>query len=95
MHKIATGSKIDKNRNKAIDKFLEEFTEEQFKNICEIANSTDFLIGENDNGWKANFDFLMRTDKATNVLEGRYNDNKKQNDKPKNAKIMNKDNMTI
>jgi len=77
---------LTENRNKAIDKFLEVFTEEQFKNICEIANSTDFLIGENDNGWKADFDFLMRTDKATNVLEGRYNDNKKQNDKPKNAK---------
>lgn len=84
--KLPQVQKLTEKRNKAIDKFLEEFTEEQFKNICEIANSTDFLIGENDNGWKANFDFLMRTDKATNVLEGRYNDNKKQNDKPKNAK---------
>lgn len=84
--KLPQVQKLTEKRNKAIDKFLEEFTEEQFKNICEIANSTDFLIGENDNGWKADFDFLMKTDKATNVLEGRYNDNKKQNDKPKNAK---------
>ena len=69
--------KLTEKREKAIDKFLKEFTEEQFKNICKIANSTNFLTGKNDNGWKADFDFLMRIDKATNVLEGKYNDEKK------------------
>ena len=63
-------------RKEAIDKFVEEFTEEQFIEICKIANSTNFLIGKNDNGWKADFDFLMRTDKATSVLEGKYNNDK-------------------
>ena len=77
--------KLTDKRNKAIDKFVEEFTEEQFEQICKIANTTDFLIGKNDNGWKADFDFLMRTDKATNVLEGKYNNDKKQANKPKNA----------
>lgn len=71
--------KLTEKREKAIDNFLKEFTEEQFENICKIANSTDFLIGKNDNGWKADFDFLMRIDKATNVLEGKYNDEKKKN----------------
>lgn len=77
--------KITEKRKKAIDKFLKEFTEEQFIEICKIANSTDFLIGKNDNGWKADFDFLMRTDKATNVLEGKYN-----NDKVVKNKLTNK-----
>ena len=45
--------KITEKREKAINSFLKEFTEEQFEQICEIANSTDFLIGKNDNGWKA------------------------------------------
>lgn len=65
--------KLTDKRNKSIDNFLKEFTEEQFEDICKIANSTNFLIGKNDNGWKADFDFLMRIDKATNVLEGKYN----------------------
>lgn len=65
--------KLTDKRNKAIDNFLKEFTEEQFEDICIMANSTNFLIGKNDNGWKADFDFLMRIDKATNVLEGKYN----------------------
>lgn len=68
--------KITDKRNKAIDNFVKEFTEEQFKQICNIANSSDFLIGKNKNGWKADFDFLMRIDKATNVLEGRYSEGK-------------------
>ncbi len=72
--------KLTEKRKKAIDKFLKEFTEEQFIEICKIANSTDFLIGNNDNGWKADFDFLMRVDKATNVLEGKYSTSKSEND---------------
>lgn len=71
--------KLTEKREKAIDNFLKEFTEEQFKNICKIANSTDFLIGKNDKGWRADFDFLIRVDKATNILEGKYNDEKKMN----------------
>lgn len=71
--------KLTEKREKAIDKFLKEFTKEQFIEICKIANSTDFLIGKNDNGWKADFDFLMRKDKATNVLEGKYNSSKSEN----------------
>lgn len=77
--------KLTEKREKAIDNFLKEFTEEQFKNICKIANSTDFLIGKNDKGWKADFDFLMRVDKATNVLEGKYNDDKKAEGSKKTA----------
>lgn len=68
--------KITDKRKKAIDKFVKEFTEEQFEQICKIANSTNFLIGNNKEGWKADFDFLMRTDKATNVLEGKYGNSK-------------------
>lgn len=75
--------KLTEKREKAIDKFLKEFTEEQFIQICQITNTTDFLIGKNNDGWKADFDFLMRIDKATNILEGKYSGTKGQG-KPKN-----------
>lgn len=68
--------KLTDKRKKAIDGFIKEFTEEQFKEICQIANSTNFLIGQNGRGWKADFDFLMRIDKATNILEGKYSNSK-------------------
>ena len=68
--------KITDKRKNAIDKFIEEFTNEQFEGICKIANCSDFLIGKNDKGWKADFDFIMRIDKANNIAEGKYSNSK-------------------
>ena len=82
--KLPQVQKLTDKRKKSIDNFLKEFSEDQFIKICQIANSTDFLIGINKEGWKADFDFLMRVDKSTNVLEGKYNNNK-QNDSEKEA----------
>ncbi len=70
--------KLTDKRKKSVDAFLKEFSIEQFKEICTITNSTDFLIGKNDRGWKADFDFLMRVDKATAILEKKYNTSKNQ-----------------
>ena len=67
--------KLTDKREKSIDKFLKEFSIEQFEEICKKANTSAFLIGDNDRKWKADFDFLMRTDKATNILENKYNKN--------------------
>lgn len=67
--------KITDKRQKAIDKFIDEFTEEQIIEICQKANISDFLTGKNDRNWKADFDFIMRIDKATNILENKYNQN--------------------
>ena len=66
-------SKVTDKRKKNINKFLKQFTVEDFEKICLIANKSKFLIGNNDRGWKADFDFLLREDKATAILEGKYN----------------------
>lgn len=63
---------LSEQRKKAIQKFSDVFSIEQFEEICKIANKSDFLIGKNARGWKADFDFILRTDKATSILEGKY-----------------------
>lgn len=68
--------KITDKRKKSIDAFVKEFSLEQFEEICNIANYSGFLTGNNDRKWKADFDFLMRIDKATAILEGKYNTSK-------------------
>lgn len=78
--KLPQIQKITEKREKSIDKFLKEFTVEDFKSICGLANNNSFLTGENERHWKADFDFLMRTDKATNVLEGKYSNSKRRNE---------------
>lgn len=69
--------KVTDKREKAINNFLKEFTLEDFRKICSIANTNDFLTGKNDRNWKADFDFLMKIDKATAILEGKYDLQKK------------------
>ena len=69
--------KLTEKRNKAIDNFIKEFSIDQFENICKIANISEFLTGQNERNWKADFDFIMRTDKATAILEGKYSQKKK------------------
>lgn len=70
--KLPMVSKLTEKRKTAIRKFLNEFTIDDFTHICAIANNNDFLTGKNDRNWKADFDFLLRTDKATAILEGKY-----------------------
>lgn len=78
-------SKLTEKRKVAIRKFLKEFTIEDFINICDLANNNDFLTGNNDRNWKADFDFLLRIDKATAILENKYS---KKKDKLDDFKIL-------
>ena len=68
--------KLTDKRKTAVNKLLKEFTIEQFEQICINANNSDFLTGHNDRGWKADFDFIIKPDKAVKILEGQYNNKK-------------------
>ena len=70
--KLSKCMSITEPRKRAIEKFLKEYTLEQWQDICTNANVSDFLTGKNDRGWKADIDFLLRIDKATKALEGGY-----------------------
>lgn len=59
-------------REKAIKAFLKQMTVEEFENACKIANETKFLIGKNDRGWRADFDFIIKPDNAIRIIEGKY-----------------------
>ncbi len=59
-------------RKRAIGNFEKQLSKDEFATICQKANDSSFCTGSNDRGWKADFDFLIRADKATNILEGKY-----------------------
>lgn len=52
-------------------------TEEAFLDLLvrEVMQS-DFLLGKNDRGWKASFDFICRETSAARLVEGRYRNRK-------------------
>jgi hypothetical protein len=42
-------------------------------------SQSDFLTGQNDKGWKADFDFLVQEGSFTKLMEGKYDNNKPKN----------------
>lgn len=63
---------MTEKRKKLARDFLKTFSYEQWAEVCEMANRSEFLTGRNDRGWKADIDFLLRADKAAKILEGFY-----------------------
>lgn len=74
-------------RKRAVKKFV-DFYRKQVNAVDEAAFlsavreyfrravRSSFLTGQNDRGWKADFDFLMNENKALALLEGKYDDKK-------------------
>lgn len=52
--------------------FEQKFTLEDFKRAFQTAQNTQFLRGENERGWKASFDFIIKPANFLKVLEGAY-----------------------
>lgn len=65
------------NRKKAIQRILKHHDIGTLKEVFEKANSTSFLLGDNDKGWKANLDFILKEDKFVCIMEGKYDSRKK------------------
>lgn len=66
-------SKLTDTRIKAINKIIKKYSREEIITVLDNANNSEFLKGNNDRGWKANIDFILREDKFVSILEGRYN----------------------
>ena len=50
--------------------------------VIKKLDQSDFCAGDNDRGWVANFDFLLKPETATKVTEGCY-DRKSKKSEPK------------
>ena len=66
---------LSDNRKQAIKARLNTYTIEQFKQLFEKAESSDFLKGANDRNWHATFDWLIKDSNFAKVLDGNYDGN--------------------
>lgn len=46
---------------------------ETFEELFRVAESSPFLKGQNDRGWQADFDWMMKESNFLKILEGKYN----------------------
>lgn len=68
---------IDGERRKAVGARWNKYkTLDVFEELFRICEQSDFLKGENDRNWKADFDWMMKAGNFTKILEHKY-DNKK------------------
>ena len=67
---------LSEKRRKAIATRLKDdfFAEHYEEAIAKLAEST-FCLGENDRHWRADFDWFLKPDTVTRIIEGKYDDN--------------------
>jgi len=66
-------SRLSEVRKTALRKRLVELGGiEGWQAMLEIIAKSPFLLGENDRGWKISFDFVLRPQKLTALMEGNY-----------------------
>lgn len=61
-------------RMEAVNERLEEYNVSAFQELFEKAEASDFLKGDNDRGWIAPFDWLIKRENMEKVLEGNFDD---------------------
>ena len=66
---------LSDKRKQAIKARLNTYTVEQFREMFEKAEASDFLKGANNKDWQANFDWMMKDANFAKILDGNY-DNK-------------------
>ena len=59
-------------RRKAVQSALQEIGQDKLTELFRKAEASDFLTKRNSTGWKAGFDWLMKPEHYTKVLEGNY-----------------------
>lgn len=84
---------ISPNRKKAIAARWKEYGGEldTFKNLFTMTEESEFLKGKNERHWTATFDWLMKPNNMTKVLEGNYRNkgiNTSQANKPAEKRAM-------
>lgn len=70
---LPTARALSKAREKKCINRLDERPVEEWREIISKMTVTPFLCGQNDRGWKADFDWIIANDgNAIKVLEGKY-----------------------
>ena len=76
---LPKAEKMTPGRQKAIKaRYAEGYTDDTFREVFEKAQASAFLRGANDRNWHADFDWLLNSNNAAKVLEGKYANKKSE-----------------
>lgn len=69
---------LSEKRKKAIRKILKDFTLGELFLVFEKAENSDFMTGNNNRGWHAQFDWIIEENRFIKILEGNYDNRGKR-----------------
>jgi hypothetical protein len=64
--------KMTGQRDRLLNARLRDSTLDEWMTVFAAMERSAFLRGENDRGWRADFDFLLQPKSFTKLLEGAY-----------------------
>ena len=64
--------KLTKKRKAAIHNRIKEYGKQKVNAVFKEVATSNFLNGESDRGWKADFDWVMNPNNFIKILEGKY-----------------------
>jgi hypothetical protein len=79
---LAQITRLSEKRKTALQARLHDYTPEQITEAIDKIPLSPFLLGDSRDGWKADFDFLLRPDSVLKIIEGKYDRNGKSRDGP-------------
>ena len=82
--------KITKSINESIRSCLETYSQEELITVFEKAEQSNFLKGDNNHNWQADFEWLIKDDNIAKALNGKYDNNRQFNQEPTNNQSSNR-----
>lgn len=78
---------LSDKRKTTIKARLNTYTIDDFKELFEKAETSNFLKGKNNNDWSATFDWLIKDANMAKTLDGNYNKDNPQGNSKRNYEI--------
>ena len=69
---LAKVVRVTDSRRKQIQARIKEYEPDDWSKALTAIYKSKFLCGENDRGWKADFDFLLQPKSFVKLVEGAY-----------------------
>ncbi len=64
---------ITESRRRAVKARVAQYGKEAVIQVFRLVSESPFLLGSNDRGWRADFDWIFKQQNFTKILEGNYN----------------------
>jgi len=71
-NKLSKVQKLTPARKSSINARIEDYNLQTIGDVFQKVKASNFLNGENKEGWKASFDWVMNPNNFTKILEGNY-----------------------